>query len=450
MPPCRMCRSNCSAAELTSICHKSDNHSIWCNTCIAGIIEKAPKNAPVIARCQLCNSENVIEYNYDQELVKTDKVTYVNGQIDGIFREYYDAERTQVMYEAEYKQGKVDGYFKEYDQETGCLLAILNYVDDMMDGVQMYYNDLFEDGEHGVAKEAAYQMGIRQGATTYYARNSARYAQNNKGKREYTEEQLGRIYKIEFYKDGKLDGQTTTYYIHNNKKIPKKQESYKNGELHGEVITYDEGGNEVTRVEYCEGKIHTGKFEETAKIRVEGDAEDIDVIFSGSRLNGGLEGDVIYYRMNGEKQQVYLREFYENGYKSGKSIYYNHHGSVVKEETYKEGSLHGDVVTYRYSSKLSGIKIRSPEEAKKAAAAATTATASASAGAGAGMSNGYKTYDELMKEKEELLAKIAAEEAAKPGSMGNFSSSGGFGSIGGDGDGKISGVSFSSKMGFGF
>lgn len=446
MPNCRMCRSNCSAAELTSICHKSDNHSIWCNSCIVGIIEKSPKHLPVTVHCQLCNSENVLEYNYDQELVRTDKVTYANGQIDGIFREYYDEARTQVMYEAEYKEGKVDGFFKEYDQNTGCLLAILTYIDDMMDGVQMYYNDLFEDGEHGVEREASYQAGIRQGATTYYARNTARYVQNNKGKREYTEEQLGRIYKIEFYKDNKLDGQTTTYYIHNTKKIPQKQESYVNGELHGNVITYDEEGNETSRVEYSEGKIHTGKFEETAKIRVDGDVEDIDVIFSGSRLNGGLEGEVIYYRMEDgvgkAKEQIYLREFYENGQKSGKSIYYNHHGSVIKEETYKDGALHGDVVTYRYSSKLTGIKIRSPEDAKKAA----SASASASAGAG----SGYKTYDELMKEKEELLAKIAADEAAKPGAFGNFSSSGGFGSIGGAGDGKISGVSFSSKMGFGF
>ena len=445
MPPCRLCRSNCSAAELTSICYKSDNHSIWCNACIAGIVEKAPKNAPIIARCQLCNSENVIEYNYDQELVKTETQKYVNGQIDGLFREYYDAERMQVMYEAEYKEGKVHGFFKEYDQETGSLKAILTYIDDMMDGVQMYYNDLFEDGEHGVAKEASYQSGVRQGATTYYARNTARYAQNNRGKKEYSEEQLGRIYKIEFYKDGKLDGQTTTYYIHNNAKVPQKQESYKNGELHGDVITFDEEGNEVSRVEYCEGKIHTGKFEESAKIRVDTDAEDIDVTFSGSRLNGGLEGEVIYYRMVGEKQQVYQREFYENGQKSGKSIYYNHHGSIVKEETYKEGKLHGDVVTYKYSSKLSGIKIRNPElEKKKIAASAGNSSASAGAG------SGYKTYDELMKEKEELLAKVAADEAAKSGTFGNFSSSGGFGSIGGGGDGELSGVSFSSKMGFGF
>ncbi len=444
MPPCRLCRNNCSAAELHSICHKSDNHSIWCESCIIAHIEKSPKGIPVIARCQLCNSENEIEYQVEKTMNNSHTTKYVNGHIDGLYQEYYDADKTALMYEAEYKEGKVHGYFKEYDEATGCLMAYLNYSEDLMDGLQMYYNDVYEDGEYGVAKEASYQMGVLNGATTYYARNTSRDKNNNKTKNRYTEEQLGRIWKIEFYADGKLNGDVTTYHIHNANKIPKKRESYKNGQLHGSVITYDETGAETSHVTYVEGRVHTGPFTENVKFRVIGEKEEIDGMMSGQMVDGKIEGEVIYYvDHNNGNQVIYKREEYVNNQRNGKSIHYNMIGAVAKEEMYKEGVLHGNVTTYTYNHKISGIKC------KKAGAPGTASTStnknSGAASAGAG-SDGYESmFEKMKKEKEEILAKFQ-EDSANPMSIkgGLLSSSGGYMA-----DENITGVSFSSKMGFG-
>lgn len=71
----------------------------------------------------------------------------------------------------------------------------------------------------------------------------------------YSEYKFGRPLKEFMYDEGVLNGISKEY---NDRGQLIKETSYKNGELHGSIVQYDEGGNEVLRYEYKNGKKISG------------------------------------------------------------------------------------------------------------------------------------------------------------------------------------------------
>ncbi len=246
----------------------------------------------------------VESYQYDcpQHLVKIERAIYSNGMIDRIDHEYYESE---------------ENYLK-----SGRLKAIMTYIDNKMEGIQMYDNDLYEYSTPDTAKDvsllalpsgeqidrkssllalpsgeqidrkssllalpsgeqidrkSSHQCstspeGSRDSSITYYV--------CNKNKKDDIEKELGHKYMIEFYNvDGSLYGATIdtplTYYIHYNE------------ELRGNVITFDE--------------------------------------------------------------KIYRMYFHKNCLLNGVAIHHNHLGLLLTEETYEERYIDGNVETRMYS-----------------------------------------------------------------------------------------------------
>ena len=192
--------------------------------------------------------------------------------IDRIDHEYYESE---------------ENYLK-----SGRLKAIMTYIDNKMEGIQMYDNDLYEYSTPDTAKDVSlldlpsgeqidrklsYQgstspEGNRDSSITYYV--------CNKKKTKDMEKELGHKYMIEYCNvDGSLYNVTIdtplTYYIHYNK------------ELRGNVITFDE--------------------------------------------------------------KIYRMYFHKNCLFNGVAIHYNHLGLLLTEETYEEKYVDRNVETRMYS-----------------------------------------------------------------------------------------------------
>ena len=129
---------------------------------------------------------------YDNGILKSEFEKNDNGQLDGIYREYY--ENGQLKLECTYKNGQLEGIAKEY-YKNNQLSCEYNFRDGKLDGLcKEYY-------ESGKIKEEYYcKDGKFEG--TY-----KKYYTNGKEKSEYN------------YKNGKLNGMAKEYRINGDVEV---------------------------------------------------------------------------------------------------------------------------------------------------------------------------------------------------------------------------------------
>lgn len=343
MPKCRLCNQNCIEEDLYIICHKSNNHSIWCKTCIQNMIEKAENKNNIILNCQLCNSENKIDYEVDNILEKSVSYNYQNGNLEGenvII--YYTNEVgcinevgctnkvgndfTKIKSIGNYNKGLLYGKYIEYDLE-GNITIICNYNNGVLNGIYSEY----KDGK--IYSDINYENGLKNGIKNYY-----HYKNDNKI-----------IIQIDMYKEDMLNGSSIIYNIENGKKV--YEINYKNNIKDGKCIEYiyDENGDLINQneIEYKDDNIYNGieniYYDDNKKIKS-------SVLY----VNGMKEGIMKYYYKN---NKIECERVYKNDLLNGICKSYDLNGNVILEENYKNGVLDGKVVKNIYKEHIKNIMI---------------------------------------------------------------------------------------------
>ena len=129
---------------------------------------------------------------YDDGILKSEFEKNDNGQLDGIYREYY--ENGQLKLECTYKNGQLEGIAKEY-YKNNQLSCEYNFRDGKLDGLcKEYY-------ESGKIKEEYYCKDGKFDGTF------KKYYTNGKEKSEYN------------YKNGKLNGMAKEYRINGDVEV---------------------------------------------------------------------------------------------------------------------------------------------------------------------------------------------------------------------------------------
>ncbi len=347
MSKCRKCHEVCEESELHSVCHKSNNHAIWCSDCIN---EEIKKNESNVIKCVLCGSENNImcEFEYVKDLhnqhdyrndmlngenIKTyfyntnileSIVNYKDNLKYGVYIEYYQNGKKSI--EANYKQGIYDGIVKKYD-ENGLLTSNEYYVEGKYNGIQSYYINGIID------KEITYVNGVKNGTTTIYYCSDA-----------YN----GSIAEIDHYKDDIIQN-STTYDA--KTKVKKSYCTYKDGELDGFSYTYDENGNQISCIEYKNGNPFNGLFS---------NHDNKNGVYTQNYKDGLLEGDSIIYYDN-EKSKIKMVTPCVNDKIHGIVKKYDEYGNLIESIEYVNGEKHGkhDMYLYKKVTKkieISGVK----------------------------------------------------------------------------------------------
>ncbi|MFK5982298.1 MAG: hypothetical protein QM499_05230 [Flavobacteriaceae bacterium] len=177
-----------------------------------------------------------------------------NGKRHGVWKKKFDNSE-QLRYEGEFNHGKEIGVFKFYCDDCKSKPSLVKTFNENDDVAEVKYYT--KKGK--VISEGKMNGKNRIGEWLYYHQKS------------------NGIMTKEFYKNGKLDGVKTTYYL-NNKVAEEltyvngikeganiyysttgtvlKKLLYKNDELHGPATYYDALGNIVLEGNYKNGKKH--------------------------------------------------------------------------------------------------------------------------------------------------------------------------------------------------
>ncbi len=349
MPRCRLCNQSSNEEDLHIICHKSDNHSIWCIDCIKDIIEKAKNKENIILTCQLCNSENILKYEVESNLEKSVNYQYVNGKLHGEnVKIYYDNNMcTKVKSIGNYNNGVLYGKYIEYDENENILILCEYTNEGLLDGIYSKY----VNGK--IDYEITYNAGIKNGGKTYYYNNY----------KDINDELNGRIQKIEFYKEDKLNGFVTTYDVKH--RVPLYEMEYKNNLRNGKCIIYEYSTSEtgengehklVHKIEniYKDDKLYNGEeksyYDDNNK-KIKNKIDCID----------GIKFETTYY----ENGNIKSEKSYQNEVLHGIAKDYDINGNVIIEEFYNNGKLDGAVVKHIYKESIKNISISGIKKMEK-------------------------------------------------------------------------------------
>lgn len=333
MPKCRLCNNNViDKNELHIICHKSDNHSIWCTECIQDIIKKTENKSNIILTCQLCNSENVLNYEIESNLEKSFSYEYNNGNLHGENVKIYYENEVGVKSIGNYDKGKLYGKYIEYE-EDGNILMTCTYENGFINGIYTEYRC----GE--IYSDTIYENGLKNGVKKYYYKNND-------------------IIQMDMYKDDMLNGMSIIYNVENGKKV--LETNYKNNIKDGICIEYiyDENGNLINQngIEYKDDKIYNG----------------IENIYYGCNkkqvksrvnyVNGMKEG---LYKEVGEDGKIKYEKYYEKDVLNGICKSYDINGNIILEENYINGLLNGKVIKNIYKENIKNIFIYGVKKEEK-------------------------------------------------------------------------------------
>ena len=130
------------------------------------------------------------------------------------------------------------------------------------------------------------------------------------------------------YKDGEKHGKWISYCKHDQKII---EGNYKDGKKYGKWISYFEDGQIWYEGNYKNGKEH-GEFIYFGN----GNYNILHKLELNNYKDGVLDGETIYYHINGEKNSVIN---YKDGKEDGKNIFYDKDGKIYWSGTYKDGVL---------------------------------------------------------------------------------------------------------------
>ncbi len=196
--------------------------------------------------------------------------------------------------------GKMQGFWRKTDK-TGVKI----YEGHFKDGIPVgAFNYFYPDGK--VKAHSEYSSGGKRSHTTSYFSNGKKMAEGI-----YINEKKDSLWKFfsdidgvltseEYYRNGKKDGVSKTYYA---------------GKGIAELLTWKSGIREGTWEQYyTDGKIK----------------------FRGYYKNDDKEGSFTSYYDSGQKMSSGQ---YSLGHPSGTWIYYNSKGKIEKKEYYQEGIL---------------------------------------------------------------------------------------------------------------
>ncbi len=204
---------------------------------------------------------------------------YVNGKRNGICLTFYN--NGKLLEEASYKDDVLNGLYKQY-YESGTLSMVYTNVNGLHEGIAKFY---YPSGQ--ISIEGFYKNDFKDGVWNYF---------NENGSLDW---------RITYKKSSVIDklrynGIEEELYP---SKIPKSKITFKNGMKNGPFTEYYDAGQVI---------------QETVPAK-DGNPEEVretitgqKIKFKGNYLNNKLDGKIIYYKLD---------------------------GTVVKEDTYKNGVL---------------------------------------------------------------------------------------------------------------
>lgn len=153
-----------------------------------------------------------------------------SGKRHGVWKGYYDDDKTQPRYEGTFEHGQEVGLFKFYEEGLKNPVATKIFSPGS-DIVEVKY--LSQAGK--IVSEGIMKDRKRSGTWKYYHNNS------------------DKIMMIENYLNGQLEGEKLTYY--ENGQVAEKA-NYEQGQLEGERILYSEKGVILEHLQYENGELH--------------------------------------------------------------------------------------------------------------------------------------------------------------------------------------------------
>lgn len=181
----------------------------------SNLILLASNGRPFDGACETCHSNGIIER----------KVTFLNGQTHGYDTTYYP---------------------------SGCPQVVRNHIEGVENGTWVFYNDT-----SGLeAWRISFFNGEKHGQSIYFNQYVVGTAELEVKIGNSTEKLTYNLYesdtsKIEYYKQGLLDGTKTEYFP--GSKV-KKEVNYKEGVFNGPFIIYNEEGVILQELNYLNGQ----------------------------------------------------------------------------------------------------------------------------------------------------------------------------------------------------
>lgn len=294
-------------------------------------------------------------YNEEGELIAEEHGNYSDGKKVGIWKTIPSNDREMVLFQTTYKDGIKNGYFHK---PGGDSLIVGNYKSDELHGKYKVYLDVKRmllggtiitdttklqiltegyyvngnktgewshfDATKTLRKEGRYENDRKQGPWKYYY---TKFIENDKPAPYST-----KLYLIENYNKGKLDGLQKRFSYLNKEDKPCPEESEKTEGCWDFIfLKVNETSN------FKDGELH-GEFSQ--------ETEDSDFILKENYEFGEKEGEWIKKtRYIVDSKPVYLTEtgLYTNGEKDG--TWKKYIGDNLWEEiNYRKGDLNGDYI----------------------------------------------------------------------------------------------------------
>lgn len=292
---------------------------------------------------------------------KTDK----KGQKQGLWEKHY--ENGNLMYSAEFKDDKPIGELRRYYEEDGSLQAIIHYTPDRKARAKIFYPEtgtllaegnyvnqkkdsvwFFYSPDSVLTSKETYRNDLKHGLSTIYFRTGqiTEKAMYQDGVQhgiweQYFEDGTPKL-KANVYQGESYEGEYISYYEDGKKMI---QGSYKNGEKESSWYHYNPDGSIEIIYVYRAGKLQNehpqnGVFTDYFP----DDIKKSEYTYKDGKKHGPFKE---FYPMGEWKTEEVTDEF-GNSYPVQKL-----HGTQIKREgKYRNGELHGEVVTYHESGKV--------------------------------------------------------------------------------------------------
>ncbi|HEY2580518.1 MAG TPA: hypothetical protein VGI43_01850 [Mucilaginibacter sp.] len=340
------------------------------------------------------------KYYYEDGKIK-EKRSYVNDIEEGAHDEYFENGQVSDAYTA--KKGKIDGeaifYYKDgkilskYMYDNGIIKSA-KYFD--QSGHELSSAEMKGDGVNVISYSAD---GVKKACSHYDKKGTVDGA-------DTLFYPSGKLYQVNGYKSGSLNGNSVTYHLNAKKKFEinytdGKEDGYytsfyangqtevegwiKDGQYQGEWAYYDEKGNLTSKSYYLDGeldgykedynpngkktleqKYHRGWLEELTQYDTTGNIIAVDsfpkasgkytliypkgqIMTQGNYVNGDFNGPFKTYYFDGSVESSL---FYRNGLMD--SIYTSYYYGGVKsaDGQYKQGNKTGTWKYYNEDGKI--------------------------------------------------------------------------------------------------
>ena len=153
-----------------------------------------------------------------------------SGKRHGLWRGYYDDDKTEPRYEGKFEHGKEVGLFKFYEEGLKQPVATKLFDPESATVAVKYLSQAGKTISEGSMKDR-----MRTGTWKYYHKNS------------------DKLMMTENYSEDILDGEKITYY--ENGQIAEKA-NYEQGQLEGEKLLFSEKGVVLEHLQYVNGELH--------------------------------------------------------------------------------------------------------------------------------------------------------------------------------------------------